>query len=252
MSRSTNVDLPRRGVDWNRGWRAFGFVVLPLASRVLRLHIRGEQNLPQVGAFVVAANHYTTVDPIAVGLAVARMGRAPHFLLKASLLRLPVLGPILRRLGMIPVERAARGGGDPLAQAGALIARGGGVVIYPEGTLTRDPDLWPMRGKTGAVRAALGAGIPLVPVAHWGAQKVLPPYGGTLKIVPRQVVEILVGEPLDLSPWAGQPMTGRLADEVTTVLMNRIAELQGELRGETPPAERWDPAQHGQSEFGRP
>ncbi|TPW72377.1 1-acyl-sn-glycerol-3-phosphate acyltransferase [Schumannella sp. 10F1B-5-1] len=226
--------------------------MLPLASRVAKLRIRGERNVPQTGAFVLAPNHYSNIDPIVVGLSVARMGRVPRFLLKASILRIPIVGGILRRLGQIPVERGMRGGGNPLAAAAELVAAGGGIVIYPEGTLTRDPELWPMRGKTGAARAALANGIPLIPMAHWGAQKVLPQYGGRLKIVPRQTVQVLVGEPLDLSPWAGRPLDNRVADEVTEALMQRIAELVGELRGETPPSERWDPSEHGQSEFGRP
>lgn len=106
-----------------------------------------------------------------------------------------------------------------------------------------------MRGKTGAVRLALEHGIPLIPMAQWGVQKILPRYGGRLSLR-RHDVEMLVGPPLDLSPWAGRTDAAAMT-EATTALMDEIARLVGELRGETPPAERWDPAAHGQAEFGR-
>jgi 1-acyl-sn-glycerol-3-phosphate acyltransferase len=93
-------------------------------------------------------------------------------------------------------------------------------------------------------------GIPLIPMAHWGAQQILPRLGGGLRFFPRSDVEMLVGPPLDLSRWAGRT-DGRALAEATTALMNEIARLLGELRGETPPAERWDPAEHGQSEYGK-
>src|SRR5690606_19691887 len=105
------------------------------------------------------------------------------------------------------------------------------VIVYPEGTLTRDPGEWPMRGKSGAVRLALDHGIPLVPAAHWGVQTILPRYGGRLSLFPRKRVEMLVGAPLDLSPWAGRSDPEAYA-EATTALMNEIARLLGELRGE--------------------
>ena len=124
------------------------------------------------------------------------------------------------------------------------------VVVYPEGTLTRDPDEWPMRGKTGAVRLALQYGIPLIPMAHWGVQKILPRYGGRLRFFPRSDVEMLVGPPVDLTPWAGRTDAAALS-QATRALMDAIAALLGELRGETPPADRWNPAAHGQSEFGK-
>ena len=125
------------------------------------------------------------------------------------------------------------------------------VIVYPEGSLTRDPDLWPMRGKTGAVRIALERGIPLVPAAHWGTQAILPRYGKKLSLFPRKTVDVIIGEPLDLSAYADKPLDSANLSAATTELMDAIAALLGELRGETPPAERWDPAKHGQKETGR-
>ena len=61
------------------------------------------------------------------------------------------------------------------------------IAIFPEGTLTRDPDLWPMAARTGAARMALEAGVPVVPVAQWGAQRLLGRYSKVLKPIPRKI-----------------------------------------------------------------
>jgi 1-acyl-sn-glycerol-3-phosphate acyltransferase len=132
-----------------------------------------------------------------------------------------------------------------------LIDEGLALVIYPEGTLTRDPDLWPMRGKSGAVRIALETGVPLIPAAHWGAQKILPRWGKRISLFPRKTVDIVIGEPLDLSRWQGKQLDAPALAEATLFVMQAITGLVEGLRGETAPAERWDPAAHGQSQFGR-
>jgi len=230
-------------------WRIVAFVAIPIFEFFGRYRMRGLDNIPKRGAVVIAPNHVTNFDPLTTAYLVWRAGRVPRFLAKASVFRVPLLGALLRYTGQIPVERSGAGGA-PLAAAGRLIDEELAVIVYPEGTLTRDPDEWPMRGKTGAVRLALQYGIPLVPVAHWGVQKILPRYGGRLRFFPRSDVEMLVGPPLDLSPWAGRTDAAALA-AATTALMDAIAGLVGELRGETPPAERWDPAAHGQSEYGK-
>jgi 1-acyl-sn-glycerol-3-phosphate acyltransferase len=230
-------------------WRIVAGIAMPLFEFFGRYRMRGLDNIPKRGAFVISPNHISNFDPLAVAYLVWRGGRVPRFLAKASLFRVPVFGALLRYTGQIPVERSG-GGADPLTAANRLIGEELAIIVYPEGTLTRDPDEWPMRGKPGAVRLALQHGIPLIPAAHWGVQKILPRYGGGLRFFPRAEVEMLVGPPLDLSPWQGRTDAAAYA-EATTALMDAIASLVGELRGETPPPERWDPAEHGQSEYGR-
>lgn len=230
-------------------WRIVAFIAIPIFEFFGRYRMRGLDNIPKRGAVVIAPNHVTNFDPLTTAYLVWRAGRVPRFLAKASVFRVPLLGALLRYTGQIPVERSGAGGA-PLAAAGRLIDEELAVIVYPEGTLTRDPDEWPMRGKTGAALLALQYGIPLVPVAHWGVQKIMPRYSGRLRFFPRSDVEMLVGPPLDLSPWAGRTDAAALA-AATTALMDAIAGLVGELRGETPPAERWDPAAHGQSEYGK-
>jgi 1-acyl-sn-glycerol-3-phosphate acyltransferase len=228
-------------------------VVAPLISLLFKLEIEGAENLPREGAYVLAPNHYSEADPLAVALAVWRIGRAPRFMAKESLFRVPVLGWVLRITGMVPVARtsSAASARTTLETSQTLVKLGRGVIVYPEGTLTRDPAMWPMRGKTGAVRLALAGDIPLIPMAQWGAQQVLPRYG-KLKLWPlRRRVTVIVGDPVDLSAYRKSQAQPATLVAATDVLMADISALVGELRGEPAPAARWNPADHGQKETGR-
>ncbi|CAN5317546.1 lysophospholipid acyltransferase family protein [soil metagenome] len=230
-------------------FRTFAYLLIPFLELVGRYRLHGTENLPASGAVVVAPNHYSDIDPVVIGYAMYKLKRMPRFLAKASLFRVPVLGWMLTKAGQVPVERSGSSGADPLAAARRIAAEGRAVVIYPEGTLTRDPDLWPMRGKLGAVRTALDAGIPLIPAVSWGAQRILPRYG-RISLFPRKDVDVVFGPPIDLSEFAGKAGDMKALGAATRKLMDTLAAMVGELRGETPPAERWDPAEHGQAEHG--
>jgi 1-acyl-sn-glycerol-3-phosphate acyltransferase len=247
---------PARG-EKTAVWRILAAVVIPFLHLVGRYRIQHLERIPTEGAFVFSANHYSNFDPLVTAYAVWRAGRVPRFLAKASLFRVPVLGAALRATGQIPVQRAGapRTADSPtsatsLAAAERLVDDGLAVIVYPEGTLTREPDLWPMRGKTGAVRIALEQGVPLIPAASWGVQRILARYG-RFSPFPRKDVDILVGEPVDLSPWRNVPMTPAVLEAATEAVMVAITDLLAQLRGETPPSGRWNPAEHGQSETGR-
>lgn len=220
-----------------------------------RYRFTPESRLPQTGAFILAPNHLSEIDPITVGVSVWHLGRVPRFMAKASLFRIPVLGWFMRRTGQIPVERDNRKRKEesvnPLGAANEIVKRQAGVIVYPEGTLTRDPHLWPMRGKSGAVRLALESGIPLYPMAHWGAQNLMPRYSKGLRPFPRKTIRVAVGEPLDLSEFAGKPVTQKNVSEATQMLMREITQLLAELRGQEPPERLWDPTEHDQAETGR-
>jgi 1-acyl-sn-glycerol-3-phosphate acyltransferase len=224
---------------------------VPFVLLVGRYRVQNVERIPTSGPFIMAANHITDFDPLVTAYTLWHHGRVPHYLAKASLFRAPVVGWAFRVTGQVAVERAARGHSNTISQGERLIEEGLALVIYPEGTLTRDPDLWPMRGKSGAVRIALETGVPLIPAAHWGAQKILPRWGKRISLFPRKTVDIVIGEPLDLSRWQGKPLDAKTLSEATLFVMQAITALLEGLRGETAPAERWDPAAHGQSEFGR-
>ena len=228
-------------------------IVVPLVSLIARVEIIDGEKLPREGPYVLAPSHSTEFDPLIVALAVWRMGRAPRFMAKESLFKVPVLGWALRATGMVPVARSssASAARQTIAASELLVEHGRGVIVYPEGTLTRDPDLWPMRGKTGAVRLALADGIPLIPMAHWGAQDILPRYG-KLSLWPlRRHVQVIVGDPVDLSEWSGKQAQPAALVAGTDRLMNEIAQLLSQLRGKPAPEKRWNPAEHGQRETGR-
>lgn len=218
-------------------WRVIAFLVLPIFGAMVKLRIREGSKLPTSGPFILSPNHYSEIDPIVMGVVVWKLRRTPRFLAKASLFRVPALGWLMRFTGQIPVERDASAQlGQPLQAAKLLTDRNQGVIVYPEGTLTKDPELWPMRGKSGAVRMALEQDIPLYPAAHWGTQHWMGRYAKKIRLFPRTTIDAVVGEPFDLSAWEGKPLTRELLQDATDKLMQEIAQLAGSLRGETPPA----------------
>lgn len=229
-------------------------IVVPLVSVLAKIRVRSGDGLPPNGAYVLAPNHYTEIDPLVVAVTVWRLGRPPRFMAKESLFKIPVVGAALRATGMVPVARSSSSSSarQTLKASEALVQHGRGVVVYPEGTLTRDPDMWPMRGKSGAVRLALEAGIPLIPMAHWGAQEIMARYGKKISLWPlRKPVTVAIGAPVDVSDLLGRHMQPAALAEATDRLMRAITVLLEELRGEKAPAERWNPAAHGQNETGR-
>jgi len=147
----------------------------------------------------------------------------------------PVLGPFLRKVKQIPVERGSVEAVKSLDVLVDAIQQGGAVVIYPEGTTTKEPGLWPMRGKTGAARLALVTGAPVVPIGNWGSYRIFDPRTKKLRLVPRVPVGVIAGPPVDLSRWAGLPPTRAVLDEMTEAIMLEIRDLVGGLRGEQPP-----------------
>lgn len=227
-------------------------IALPPASLMMRLHITGGEKLPRSGPFILAPNHFSEIDPIVVGVTVWKLGRAPRFMAKAGLFKVPVIGWLLTKSGQVPVERTGSvRGQDPVGAGGKLVEKGQGVVVYPEGSLTRDPDLWPMRGKTGAVRIALTHGIPITPMAHWGTDKVMARYSRKISFFPPKPIEVRIGDPVDLSRFADRTLDSATLTEATAVVMAAITELLAEIRGETPPKEPWDPSKHNQKDTGR-
>jgi 1-acyl-sn-glycerol-3-phosphate acyltransferase len=149
------------------------------------------------------------------------------------------------------VERSTAGANRSLQVAQEIVAEGGAIIIYPEGTLTRDPDLWPMKGHTGAARLALEGGIPVVPIAHWGAHEVFPRYAKRFHIFPRRTSRVVVGDPVDLSAYTGQPLDKATLAAATDAIMDAVTALLAGIRNEEPPAERWDPAKNQQAKHGR-
>ncbi len=227
-------------------------LLLPLMRVATRRDWTGTENLPDRGGFIVVTNHLSYFDPLALGHFLHANGRPPRFLAKSSLFDIPLVGPFLRSAGQIPVHREKRTAGDALKEACLAIDRGECVVVYPEGTITRDQRLWPMIGKTGAVRIALRTGCRIIPVAQWGAQEVLMPYAKLPRLLPRKTMRIAVGDPVDLSAFEGVEATPSLLKKATVIVMSAITQLVGGLRGEQPPPEPFDPSKTDIPTIGNP
>ncbi|MBU4434754.1 MAG: 1-acyl-sn-glycerol-3-phosphate acyltransferase, partial [Alphaproteobacteria bacterium] len=187
------------------------------------------------GGVLVVANHTSYFDPLAVGMyLIWGAGRWPRYLGKVQLFHAPVLGWLARSCGQIPVERHSAKAKDALAAAEAALAAGKCVAIYPEGTLTGDPTLWPMKGKTGSARLALETDVPVIPVGQWGAHFFFPDEkpGFPLVLSRHHVFRVSAGDPVDLSDLRGQPVTKELLDEATRRIIDAITAQVAVLRGE--------------------
>jgi 1-acyl-sn-glycerol-3-phosphate acyltransferase len=223
-------------------WLRLAVILLkPLVIVLTRQRWSGREHIPLAGGVVVASNHLSHADPLTLSHFVWAAGRSPRFLAKASLFGLPLLGRLLRGAGQIPVLRESDAAGSAYLAAVEAVRCGEAVCIYPEGTLTRDPDLWPMAGKTGAARVALATGAPVIPLAQWGPQQILPPYSRRPRLWPPTTVHLLAGPPVDLTEFSGREPTPELMREATERIIDAIADLLAGLRGERPPAVRFDP-----------
>lgn len=214
-------------------------IIRPFLVATTRRTWSGAENLP-TGGFIAAANHMTNIDPLTTGHFLYDNGRPPRVMAKSSLFSVPVLGWFLRHTDQIPVYRGTAQAGEALIAAEAALDQGECVLVFPEGTLTRDPDLWPMTAKTGIGRLALTSRAPVVPVAQWGATDLLGRYGKVLKPIPPKRVKVAAGPPVDLSDLYGRPLDGATLREATSRVMRAVTQLLGELRGEEPPAEPFD------------
>ncbi|MEY3676936.1 MAG: hypothetical protein RL351_163 [Actinomycetota bacterium] len=226
-------------------------VLIPIVRLLFVVKPKGIEKLPKHGSYILVANHVTNVDALAVAyLVYVKLKRAPHFLAKESLFRVPLIGPILRAAGQIPVYRSGHRNDTPLKAAHAYLEAGHTIAIFPEGTLTRSPELWPMRGKSGAIRLALETGVPVYPVGQWGSEKILPQYGSKFRPGFWKPVNILIGDEIDLSNYRKRQLNPDELNQATKVVMQTITELVEELRGEKAPLELWDPAKAGQTTSG--
>lgn len=237
-----------------RGWAvtvAAGILRPTMVAATAREWIDAEK-IPQAGGCVVALNHISHIDPLMSAHLVHNAGRVPQYLAKSGLFRNRALGGFLRSAGQIPVARLSANAVGAYDAAVQAVHQGGCVVVYPEGTITRDPDLWPMRGKSGAARIALATGCPVIPVGQWGAHEVLPPYTVRPHVFPRRTVVMKVGDPVHLEDLTIREHTTEVVTEATDRIMAAITDLVAEIRGETPPVERFDPRAAGVRLTGNP
>jgi 1-acyl-sn-glycerol-3-phosphate acyltransferase len=233
----------RGNQDYSPAVRRATKVILPLPIKsIMKRDWHGHEHIPRSGGVIVAANHLSYADWAAMALFIHEAGRYPAFLIKSSAFNVKGIGPFLHAAGQFPVNRGTTDAALVLNDAERGLAHGECLIFYPEGTATRDPALWPMVAKTGVARLALVTGAPVIPVAHWGAQVILPYGSKQPHLVPRHLVKMLAGPPVDLSAYQGQPMNRDVLRAATAAVMADITGLLAQLRGEPAPAAPFDPA----------
>ena len=246
-------DEPTSSYTYSRGWRRFSVIILRPGLRLLmKYRWQGKENFPRTGGVILAPNHLSYADWPAIALFSHAYGkRYPVFMIKSAVFEVKILGPLMFKLGQLPVYRGRGDAGLVLKAADQALRAGACVIVYPEGTASRDPDLWPMVGKTGAARLALTTGAPVIPIAQWGAQDILPYGSKKPRLFPRKTVRMAAGPPVDLSAYAGQRLGASTLRAATADIMADITALLARLRQQTPPAVPWDPAAGGRLPAGR-
>lgn len=214
---------------------------IPILDAITKRQWQGVENIPRTGRAIVASNHISYSDVFFLTKFLYQNGRAPRYLGKESLFRIPIVGWILRSAGQIPVERESAAAHKALDHAVACLEAGHLVGIYPEGTLTRDDHHWPMVGKTGIARLAIMTKTPVIPIAAWGPERVLPPYTKRLHVWPRTLVSYHAGSAVDLSPWYGRENDLSAMTEATAHIMKTLTIMLEQMRGEHAPLLPFDP-----------
>lgn len=221
-------------------WYGVGAVILkPLALLFTRRRWEGMEHVPQTGGVILAVNHISHADPvIAADYVLYGCGRPARFMAKSTLFKgRGLVGSVMRGAKQIPVHRHTADASAALHDAVAALHAGECIVIYPEGTVSRDPDKWPMSARTGVARLALLSGAPVVPVGQWGAERILDSYRTKgLHLLPPHEVHVLAGPPVDLSEWLGKPLSTEVLRGATAAVMADITRLVEQLRGEKAPA----------------
>jgi 1-acyl-sn-glycerol-3-phosphate acyltransferase len=214
-------------------------IIYPLCAVLFRIRWRHLERMPARGGVIVVINHISYVDTLLMARLIWQSGRIPRFMIKSDVFEKPVLGAIMRGGRQIPVVRGTADAARSLESAVTALDQGEAVIIYPEGTITRDPQQWPMQAKSGVARLILAAPhVPVVPIGQWGAQKVL---GNKLALLRRRRAEASIGEPLDMSRYIGAPITIETLRAVTDQTMRAVRAEVATLRGLTPPDQFYRP-----------
>ncbi|MDP9068878.1 MAG: 1-acyl-sn-glycerol-3-phosphate acyltransferase [Actinomycetota bacterium] len=200
-----------------------------------RWSIEGLERIPDHGPAILAFNHIAFLDPFAAAYAVDLAGRRPRFLAKAELFDDPRISWILKGCGQIPVQRGTAQAPMALDTALRALERGEVIVIFPEGTITSDPDLNPMEAKTGMARLALASGIDVTPCGLWGTANIWPKDFATRWWPPKQDIMVRVGQPMKMT---GDPSSTDDWRRCGEIVMGEIARLVASLRPAVPDRRR--------------
>lgn len=229
----------------SRCYRAVAAVLRPALIMMTRKDWYGMEHLPTDRGFIAVSNHVSYADPVTFAHFLYNSGHPPRFLAKSQLFEIPIAGRILHNLDQIPVYRNSKRARDAIDKGEEVLRRGDMIAVFPEGTLTKDPDLWPMVGRTGAARMALEMGIPVIPVAQWGAHRLLNPRTKMLKPIPRKTITVVAGPAIDLDEFRDRPHDTESLRAATTKIMATLTSMLEDIRGEEAPATPFDVRKRG-------
>jgi 1-acyl-sn-glycerol-3-phosphate acyltransferase len=237
----SRLHKPKAGF-WIRTWVS---ILYPLDGLLFSIRWRHLDRVPapDKGGVIIALNHTSQIDTVLMARLVWASGRVPRFMIKAGVFGWPIVGYMMKGAGQIPVYRGTADAAQSLRDAVTALERGEAIVIYPEGTTTKDPSGWPMQAKTGIARLVLlSPNTPVVPVGQWGAHH---RRGNKTKLkrswFGRRVHTATVGDPLDMSHYADAEPTGVVLRQITDEIMGAVRDQVAELRDETPPTEFFKP-----------
>lgn len=237
-----SYDPPKgKPLGTNLAFKIGAGILIPIFRLVMKRDWRGAEKLPKSGPVIVVSNHLSYLDVLVLSDFLFTNGRAPRYLGKSGVFRVPIIGKIILAAGQIPVERETDDAKKAVDHAKILLEKGHLLGVYPEGTLTRDENLWPMIAKTGCARLALATDTPVIPIAQWGSQKILPRYTNRIHLFPRKTIEIRVGDPVNLAPWKGKHEDPQALIEATAAIMQALTVMIEDMRGEKRPALIFDP-----------
>jgi 1-acyl-sn-glycerol-3-phosphate acyltransferase len=195
--------------------------------------VKGAEHIPADGGAVIALNHIGYLDFVFAGYTALPRKRLVRFMAKAEVFRKPGVGWLMRAMKHIPVDRF----GDPaesLREATARLQAGQLVGMFPEGTIS--PSFVTRPGKSGAVRMAQQAGVPVIPMAVWGTHRIITKWRP--KNFKRNIaIVVSIGAPISIGPEEDpNEVTARLMDQIATLLAEAQATYPQQPAGE---ADRW-------------
>ncbi len=216
-------------------------VLRPELTPYARFDINGTDHIPETGPVIIAANHRSYFDPLAIAFALAQAGRPGRFLAKKEVVDAPVIGQVVKSMGTIRVDRGS-GSSEPLDAAVAALEAGEVVVILPEGTIPRGESFFSpvLEGKLGVAKLARLTGAPVVPLGLWGTEEVWPrnaklPQIWNITNPPK--VTIRVGPPLALDLKKKSASTKANARVVKDIMAAIADQLPDESREQIDPTE---------------
>lgn len=212
--------VPKLG--WLEPQTALLQFVRPELFPFVRFRIYGTEHIPASGAAILAGNHRSYFDPIAIGLALTERGRPVRFLGKKEVFDAPVVGDLARAMGGIRVERGT-GSDAPLKAAEDALAAGDLVALMPQGTIPRGKEFFNpvLKGRWGAMKLAHATGAPVIPIGLWGTEKVWPRSSRVplvQNVIDPPTVTVRVGPPVEIGGVSLDADTKKLMKAITALL----------------------------------